>query len=701
MNPPGSPGEDDVQTPPEIVTASRITASRVIPPRFSLKGRGDPPLLFKGPPKRLQLSALDQRGKLLSRFGDPAHIAENAGDTPDPRTAAIRKFETDRRTTDQLRPPSTPGLSRGGNIRSSIENRNTGADQAFNPPLAARTPFNRPWAPGTFGFGSEHSVKHDIDPEFDKLATIPMIVLQGISKQQGEAAPAMQSELSGAASGAAIVGAGSILGNFLKYGNSLLIQRSFGAGPFGLYSLGMSTVNLVISVFNLGLDDAMVRYASIYKGKKQSNLLIGLTLFCSIAAGIAGLVGAFLVLYFAPLLAAIRHSPDIIPLLLVLSPMVPIASAQAVWTGGLQGLKAFKWRVIVQRLIVPGSLLLLFIVVVIFFRDITWVAIATVVSAIIGAIANLYFYYRMVSQVGGRRAGREEYQIREWLGFALPNFLTSILDTVLESIDTILLATLVVSYVAVGQYAAAIKISSFIAVPLQTFNVMFAPTIAELYSKEEKQKLSIMFKVVTSWSISFSLPIFLIAVLFAKPLLGISGPTFVGAWPLLIALAVGNFFNAGTGSVGYMLSMTGHQKLTFINSMAAVIINVVLGIILTPMYGAMGTAIATGLAVAVVNLMRLLQVKLLLNLNPYRWDTLKPLAAGLISSLLTAGLLHLLNIDPITFRFFHLSLAIQLLLVPVFLASYVMLLVLFGVSPEDKIVLDKLGGKFQRKKKKK
>jgi len=340
-------------------------------------------------------------------------------------------------------------------------------------------------------------------------------------------------------------------------------------------------------------------------------------------------------------------------------------------------------------------------VVIIFFRTLTWVAIATLLSSIIGAIANLYFYYRMLSRVSLTRTGREEYQIREWLAFAFPNFLTSILDTVLESIDTILLATLVVSIVAVGQYAAAIKISSFIAVPLQTFNVMFAPTIAELYSKGEKQKLAIMFKVVTSWSISFSLPIFLIAVLFARPLLGISGPTFVGAWPLLIALAAGNFINAGTGSVGYMLSMTGHQRVSFINSMVAVVTNVVLGIILTPMYGAMGTAIATGIAVAVVNLMRLLQVKLLLQLNPYRWDTLKPLAAGLISALMTAGLLHLLNIAPFTFRLFHLSLAIQLILVPIFLVSYVVLLALFGVSPEDKIVLDKLSGKFQRNNKKK
>lgn len=658
-----SPGHE-VQTPPEGVPSRKPTTDgeMIIPPMLSLKPRED------------------TTPKLQNQFKKPYPINRQFAPLF-PRTAGSEN-------------------EAGNRYGASNENRVNG-----NGPQARQTDkpvamLEQPWVPGTFGFGSDPGSAHGEDSlGFDKHDTLPMIVLKGISRRQGEGAPAMQSEISGAAGGAATVGLGSLLGNFLKYGNNLLIQRGFGAGPFGLYTLGMSTVTLVVSIFNLGLDDAMVRYVSIYKERKQANLLVGLAIFCSVMAGIAGLLGALLVLFFAPLLAALRNAPNILPLLLLMSPLVPIASMQGVWTGGLQGLKAFKWRILVQRFVVPGTLTILLLLVVFFFRDLTWVVVATLLSSLIGAVANLYFFFRMVSS--NRRAGREEYQLREWLSFALPNFLTSILDTVLESVDTLLLATLVVSIVSIGQYAAAIKISSFIAVPLQTFNVMFAPTIAELHSKGEKQKLTIMFKVVTSWIITFSLPIFLIAVLFSKPLLGISGPSFAGAWPLLIALAAGNLVNSGTGSVGYMLLMTGHQKLSFLNSLVAVGINVVLGIILTPMYGAMGTAIATGIALAAVNLMRLLQVQLLLKMNPYRWDTFKPLAAGLISSLMTGGLLYLLNITPLSFQFLHLTLDIQLALVPVFLVSYVVLLALLDVSPEDKIVLDKLRGKFKGGKKKK
>jgi hypothetical protein len=109
----------------------------------------------------------------------------------------------------------------------------------------------------------------DIDDDFVNRATIPMMVLQGISKQQGQEAPVMQSEISGAAGGAAIVGVGNIAGNVLKYAGNLVIARSFSPGAYGLYNLCNSFIILIVSLFNLGLDDAMVRYTAIYRKKQQ------------------------------------------------------------------------------------------------------------------------------------------------------------------------------------------------------------------------------------------------------------------------------------------------------------------------------------------------------------------------------------------------------------------------------------------------
>ncbi|HWZ17160.1 MAG TPA: flippase [Ktedonobacteraceae bacterium] len=618
------------------------------------------PVIKKKPGLNLGLDALPTSDKLPSQFKAPLKSVEEGTMTPEPEQISTW-------ISPNLKLPLTK-------IQHSM--------------------IHQSWTPETFGFDLEE------DLEFEMHPTVLMRVIKDLENRESSSpqySPEVKAEVSGAASGAAIIGTGSIIGNILKYTNNLLIQRGFGAGPYGLYALGMSTVTLAISIFNLGLDDAMVRYVSIYRGRNQASLLRGLTLFCTALAGIAGILGALLVVFFAPFLVAIRHAPTMLPILLLMAPLVALSSMQNIWTGGMQGFKAFKWRILVQRLVVPGTLTILLIFVLLFSKNLATVVLATLVSALIGVLFNLFFFFRLMSHT--KYTGKEEYQLREWISFALPNFLTSILDTVLEAVDTILLAFLVVSIVAVGQYAAAIRYSAFIALPLQSLNVMFAPTIAELHHKGEKEKLEVMFKVVTNWVIIFSLPICLIAILFSRPLLGISGDSFLAAWPLLVVLSVGSMVNAGTGSVGYILLMTGHQKLSFINSLTAVIVNVVLGIILTKLYGALGTAIATGLALAIVNLMRLLQVRLLLKIHPYRWDTLKPLGAGLISSLLIGALLYFLNLAQISLRVSRFNFSSELLLIPVLLVIYVALLILFKFSPEDQIVINKLRKKLRGRKK--
>src|SRR2546421_3625754 len=547
------------------------------------------------------------------------------------------------------------------------------------------------------------------DPEFEKLKTLPMMVLTGISAQQGKPQPEMKSEVSGAAGAASLMGLGSIIGSILKYVSAFLIQYGFGPGGYGLYTLSLSLVNLISATFNLGLDDAMVRYVAIYRGKQQPKSLRGLLIFCTTLAGLAGITGALLLLFFTPSLVthwiALKqhHVADkdllnrAIALLQLMAPLIPLMTMQVMWFAGLRGFKAFKWRVLTTGILQPSLQIILLVLVLIFFRakdGITAVAVALFISTMFNTVLNLYFLFRQVERVATSEP--EHYEVREWLTFASFNFLTTIIDTVLDSIDTILLAAFGVTEVAIGQYGAAIRLGNFIAMPLLSINNVFAPTIAELHSKGELQKLESMFKLMTRWSVMFSLPIFLMMVLFAPYLLALPGPGFVAAWPLLVAFSVGSMINAGTGAVGYMLLMTGYQRLSFLNSLVAVVVNIVLGILLTPRYGAIGTAISTGVAICALNFMRVLQVRVILKMHPYRWDVLKPIAAGVISAAVVVALLYLLRVSHIhtTAHIGHSILSIQLLLIPVFLASYITLIRQFKGSPEDEIVKQALHKKF-------
>ncbi len=529
----------------------------------------------------------------------------------------------------------------------------------------------------------------DEDDDFEKQSTIPMLVLKDISHRQGTEAQQMQSEISGAAGNAAVIGIGNIIGSILKFGSNYLLQVGFGASAYGLYSIGFSMVTFVAAIFNLGFGDAAVRYTSIYQGKQQISSLRGLGIFCSAIAGIMGLLGAIFIFFYAPVLAEGKHEPALAPLIQLMAPMVPFLCMQTVWFGALQGFKAFKWRMISDRILQPLILLLLTAGCFLFYRKIEGVALAVVISTIVGTVASLYFLFTIIS--GFVKSGPERYEVREWLSFATLNFLTSLTEIVLESVDTLLLAILAVPGLQVGLYNAAIKFSDFIAMPMFSVNTMFAPTIAELYSKGETEKLNAMFKVVTKWAITFSLPIFFVVSLFTQSLLGLSGSTFVAAWPLMVVSAVGSMINSATGIVGYMLVMTGKQKLSFFDSFLALVLNIIFGVLLIPKLGAMGTAIGTTVTLGLVSVIRLLQVRFLLKLQPFSWGTLKPIGAGMVSAACTGGLL---------FLFRHINLLFLLAFIPVFLIGYIAMLFLLKASPEDQIVLASLKKKFLRGKSK-
>ncbi len=591
-----------------------------------------------------------------------------------------------KRGSEEGRNPSN-GKHPQSSLQASMPTASPRPDLSYEEKQARR---NRTWKPGSFGFDDTSIAGNS---QFGREDTFSMMVLTGIAERQGEPQPVMQSEISGAASGAAVVGFGNIAGSILNFASNFLIQRGFGPGPFGIYTLSYSLVSLVASIFTLGMDNAILRYLPIYRSKKQLNSLRGLVIFCTAVAGIAGIIGALVVLFFAPVLAELRHisreSPVLIHTMEIMSLVIPLLCMQVVWYGGLQGFKAFKWRVLSQRIIPSMAMVLLLGIVLIFSRHLNGVVMALVVSNVIATVLSLYYLFRLLSRLTTSHS--EQYEVREWLGFATPNFLTVITDTVMQSLGTLLLASFAVSNIALGQYAAAFKFSNFISIPLVSLNTMFAPTISELYSKGEIQKLDVMFAIVTKWTLVLSLPIFGVTTLFSPSLLALSGGGFINAWPLLIAFSLGGIMNAGTGCVGYMLLMTGHQNLSFLNSIAGIVVNVVLGVLLIPRYGAMGAAISTGLAIGVLNLMRLLQVRLLLKIQPYRWDTLKPIIAWVISAIVTGVLIYLLHL-------LHVNLVLQLLLVPVFMGLYVWLIALFRFSSEDQIVVDKLRKKFLRKK---
>lgn len=138
---------------------------------------------------------------------------------------------------------------------------------------------------------------------------------------------------------------------------------------------------------------------------------------------------------------------------------------------------------------------------------------------------------------------------------------------------------------------------------LTSINTIAAPKFASLYVKGEMQALSKTARQSSALMVLAVAPMLAIMMVFPEPILRLFGPDFVTGAPLLRLLSIGQFINVATGSVGYLLMMTGHERTLRLNITLATAVNLWLCLWLIPKMGPFGAAIATAVPLALMNLL--------------------------------------------------------------------------------------------------
>lgn len=157
----------------------------------------------------------------------------------------------------------------------------------------------------------------------------------------------------------------------------------------------------------------------------------------------------------------------------------------------------------------------------------------------------------------------------------------------------------------VGIYGVAKRVSDLVVFILVAVNSIVAPKFAALYAQGDFRALDALARNAAKLMIALAAPVLLVFILVPSWLLGVFGPDFRAGATVLAILASGQFVNVATGSVGYLLMMTGHEKLMRNNIIACTILSVGLSAILIPKYGVVGAALATAVSLATMNLISL------------------------------------------------------------------------------------------------
>jgi O-antigen/teichoic acid export membrane protein len=239
----------------------------------------------------------------------------------------------------------------------------------------------------------------------------------------------------------------------------------------------------------------------------------------------------------------------------------------------------------------------------------------------------------------------------------------------------------------IGIFNICLKIALIVSFSLEAFYMIFAPVISELFSKNDLLMVENLYKTVTKWIFTFSLVVFFIIVLFPYSLLIVFGAEFITGTGILIIMAAGELINASVGLVGIVIMMSGRPKIILYNSILSFLIVSLLCVVLIPRYGAVGAALSVAVTVALINIIRLVELYWFEKIHPFKKSYFKPLISGFVSFIITYFIFAQLGLA----LYFELCIGSLFFLIVFVLCNWILRL-----DEEDKYILKTLLNQIKR-----
>ena len=391
-----------------------------------------------------------------------------------------------------------------------------------------------------------------------------------------------------------------VVGAGLGFGFSVALARVLGAHGLGIYHLSLTFALIASVVGRMGMDAAMLKFGAASHAHRNWNQLAALH---RMGIGVASL-GCCLVATSTFLAAdwvatSVYGDPAIAnPLRLMSVALLPFSLfnlyGELLKAGQHQALSS-----LIQGALLPLiNLALLYV----FASSVTGPTAACglyLASCLLVFIAGRMLWRRSVPHA--RPAPAQPFRLRELLTTAMPMYASALADVVMTFSDVLILGIFATS-AEVGIYTAAARTALLTRFVLLATSAVAAPRFAALHATHDAEGVARLAVRSTILSTLSTLPLLLVYVLFPERVLSVFGPQFAAGAPVLIVLTLGQFVNAATGPVGYLLNMSGLHRIQGHIGVAGAAITVGLCFALIPLWGPVGAAAANAIATAACNL---------------------------------------------------------------------------------------------------
>jgi O-antigen/teichoic acid export membrane protein len=382
----------------------------------------------------------------------------------------------------------------------------------------------------------------------------------------------------------------------LNLGASFILARVLLASGLGLVKLVMSWLEVLVIFTFLGFDMLLIREVAASVAAQQHALLKGIlrrsrqiVVLSSLIIIIIGFVlGHFFIDEAERRLAFV-----------LLLPMLPMLGFLRINTAILQGYKKIAISLLPSFLLRP--LLLIIPLAIIFVQgifiaplDILLLYALTIFAAL---LLSQYFVWRSGFTLA--KTTTPEYADKQWLRSALAMFSVSVVYIINNYADMLILGAFK-SNAEVGIYSIVSRSAVLLLFFMLAVSKVMTPRFSTLYANQNLTSLRRLYRRSTLFIFVTTLPLLILLLLYGKSILALFGAEFVPGYGALFILALGQFCAAVFGPQEHLLLMTGRERLAAFIIGAGALVNILLNLLLVPVYGIVGAAIATATGITVM-----------------------------------------------------------------------------------------------------
>lgn len=373
---------------------------------------------------------------------------------------------------------------------------------------------------------------------------------------------------------------------------ALVLSNQLGPTDAGRFWIGLAVYNIVSRIAELGTASGLVHGVARARSTDRAETIPTIVRVALGPVLVAATVGVGIIVGLAFTVFAEGGEPD--GVLLAFAPFVVVAALYTPIVQGLRGFGSMTANVAIDRIgrgiVQPG----LAILALQLWDSVPAAAVAWGVAALVLGLVASGVFRRSAAALRGvapTSAIDRSTTSDEFWTFTKPRIGGQMLDVMVLWIDVLLVGALA-SPTAAGVYGAVSRfaiVGMFVAEALMK---VVGPRTAELMAKDDLPAIAALRRESAIAHTAVVWPVYVVVIVFAPTLASIFGPEFVDGAASLRILAVGLLISSLFGPVGSILLMSGDSRATLRVGVMGFATNLVLNLVLVPIMGIEGAAVA-------------------------------------------------------------------------------------------------------------